>query len=41
VTVYLRPERGRLLMDIAADEVNTPSTGQVAHDTFARALRTP
>jgi GntR family transcriptional regulator len=32
VTVYLCPERSRLLMDIAADEVNTLSAGQVVHD---------
>jgi GntR family transcriptional regulator len=32
LTVYLCPERSRLLMDIAAGEVNTLSAGQVVHD---------
>jgi GntR family transcriptional regulator len=32
VSVYLCPERSRLLMDIAADELNTLSAGQVVHD---------
>ncbi len=32
VTVYLCPERSRLLMDIAPNAVNTLSAGQVVHD---------
>jgi GntR family transcriptional regulator len=32
LTVYLCPERSRLLMDFAAKEVNTLSVGQIVHD---------
>jgi GntR family transcriptional regulator len=33
LTVYLCPERSRLLMDIPAEEVNTLGAGQIVHDT--------
>lgn len=32
ITVYLSPERSRILMDISADKVNTLSAGQFVHD---------
>ncbi|KWR76418.1 GntR family transcriptional regulator [Cupriavidus sp. IDO] len=36
LTVYLTPERSRILMDIPAEQVNTLSAGQVVHDVLAK-----